>query len=103
MTSFPFSSRRRDLLQSQFYVFESLDASHDVIKCSVHVTTQRDFAFYEAQCCFFINREIFVYALCLNQLKNEAVALVDALAPPDFILNSPIGHSNGKVRHFNLF
>ena len=39
--------------------------------------------------------------LC-TQLKNEAVALVDALAPPDFILNSPIGHSNGKVGHFHL-
>ena len=34
------------------------------------------------------------------QLKGEAVALVDALAPPDFILNSPIGHSNGKVVKF---
>ena len=31
------------------------------------------------------------------QLKDEAVSLVDVLAPPDFILNSPIGHSNGKV------
>jgi len=36
-------------------------------------------------------------------LKDEAVALVDALAPPDFILNSPIGHSNGKVRKFDNF
>lgn len=37
--------------------------------------------------------------LCLN-LKNEAVTLSDALAPPDFILNSVIGASNGKVQSF---
>lgn len=30
-------------------------------------------------------------------LKNEAVALVDAIAPPDFIINSPLGMSDGKV------
>lgn len=35
--------------------------------------------------------------LCSN-LKDEAVALVDAIAPTDFILNSPIGHSDGQVR-----
>ncbi|XP_054257677.1 peroxisomal acyl-coenzyme A oxidase 3-like isoform X2 [Macrosteles quadrilineatus] len=33
----------------------------------------------------------------LDQLKPEAVALVDAIAPPDFILNSALGHSNGEV------
>lgn len=30
-------------------------------------------------------------------IKNEAVALVDAIAPPDFIINSPLGMSDGKV------
>ncbi|VVC41968.1 Acyl-CoA oxidase/dehydrogenase, central domain,Acyl-CoA oxidase,Acyl-CoA oxidase, C-terminal,Acyl- [Cinara cedri] len=34
--------------------------------------------------------------LCLS-LKDEAVTLSDALAPPDFILNSVIASSNGKV------
>ncbi|CAB4000251.1 Peroxisomal acyl-coenzyme A oxidase 3 [Paramuricea clavata] len=34
--------------------------------------------------------------LC-TEIKPEAVSLVDALAPPDFVLNSPIGHSNGKA------
>eukprot|EP00743_Colponemidia_sp_Colp-15_P006276 GILK01006752.1.p1 GENE.GILK01006752.1~~GILK01006752.1.p1 ORF type:complete len:716 (-),score=98.61 GILK01006752.1:237-2384(-) len=33
--------------------------------------------------------------LC-GQLKSESVSLVDALAPPDAILNSPIGASDGK-------
>lgn len=30
-------------------------------------------------------------------LKNEAVTLADAIVPPDFILNSVLGASNGRV------
>ncbi|XP_022101091.1 peroxisomal acyl-coenzyme A oxidase 3-like [Acanthaster planci] len=37
-----------------------------------------------------------ILTLC-SQLKDEAVALVDVFAPPDFILNSPIGASDGQV------
>ncbi|XP_071443001.1 peroxisomal acyl-coenzyme A oxidase 3-like isoform X2 [Hetaerina americana] len=37
-----------------------------------------------------------VVALC-SQLKREAVALADAISPPDFILNSVLGHSSGEV------
>jgi len=33
----------------------------------------------------------------LPLLKNEAIALVDAIAPTDFILNSPLGMSDGNV------
>lgn len=33
----------------------------------------------------------------LPVLKNEAISLVDAIAPPDFILNSPLGMSDGNV------
>ena len=36
--------------------------------------------------------------LC-GDLKNEAVALVDVFAPPDFILNSPIGCADGEVSY----
>ena len=36
--------------------------------------------------------------LCLcSELKPDAVTLVDVIAPSDFILNSPIGHSDGQV------
>ncbi|KAL6436330.1 hypothetical protein ACFW04_004698 [Cataglyphis niger] len=37
-----------------------------------------------------------IVTLCRDLLDN-AVALVDVLAPPDFILNSPLGMSDGEV------
>eukprot|EP01119_Soliformovum_irregulare_P018883 TRINITY_DN5877_c0_g1_i1.p1 TRINITY_DN5877_c0_g1~~TRINITY_DN5877_c0_g1_i1.p1 ORF type:complete len:706 (+),score=148.58 TRINITY_DN5877_c0_g1_i1:38-2155(+) len=42
-----------------------------------------------------------ILSLCAT-LKNEAIALVDVIAPPDAILNSPIGMSTGDA-HQNLF
>lgn len=33
----------------------------------------------------------------LQVLKNDSVALVDAIAPSDFVLNSPLGMSDGEV------
>ncbi|XP_072315085.1 peroxisomal acyl-coenzyme A oxidase 3 [Eucyclogobius newberryi] len=37
-----------------------------------------------------------ILSLC-TQLKDDSVALVDVLAPPDFILNSPIGYADGQL------
>jgi len=37
-----------------------------------------------------------ILTLC-GKLKDDAVSLADAIAPPDFILNSPIGLSDGQV------
>ncbi|XP_010640077.1 peroxisomal acyl-coenzyme A oxidase 3 isoform X3 [Fukomys damarensis] len=31
------------------------------------------------------------------QLKDDAVSLVDVIAPPDFVLNSPIGRADGEL------
>ncbi|XP_070504426.1 peroxisomal acyl-coenzyme A oxidase 3-like [Chironomus tepperi] len=40
----------------------------------------------------------------LTDLKNEAVSLVDSIAPPDFIINSPLGMSDGNVyKHLESF
>lgn len=33
----------------------------------------------------------------LPLIKREAIALVDVIAPPDFILNSPLGMSDGEM------
>lgn len=35
-----------------------------------------------------------------QELKDSAVSIADALSPPDFVLNSVIAKSNGKVRFF---
>jgi len=32
-----------------------------------------------------------------QSLKDDAVALADCLAPPDFVLNSTLGHSSGMI------
>lgn len=34
---------------------------------------------------------------CCGQLKDSAISIADALAPPDFVLNSVIGKSDGLV------
>lgn len=33
----------------------------------------------------------------LGQLKDDAVALVDTVAPTDFVLNSPLGMADGQM------
>lgn len=43
-----------------------------------------------------------ILLLC-SKLKDEAVSLVDALSPPDFILNSVLAQSDGKVYFILLY
>jgi acyl-CoA oxidase len=33
----------------------------------------------------------------LPELKKEAISLIDAIAPPDFIVDSPLGKADGRV------
>ncbi|PRD22723.1 UNVERIFIED_CONTAM: Peroxisomal acyl-coenzyme A oxidase 3 [Trichonephila clavipes] len=42
-----------------------------------------------------------ILKLC-SELKDEAVSLVDVIAPPDFVLNSALGRSDGEV-YKNLY
>ena len=37
-----------------------------------------------------------ITTLC-SALVPDSVALVDALSPPDFVLDSALGHSSGQV------
>lgn len=39
---------------------------------------------------------------CCNLLKPDIVGVVDAMAPPDFVLNSVIGKADGKVSFKSL-
>ncbi len=43
-----------------------------------------------------------IVKLCVG-LKNNAVSLVDCIAPPDFVLNSALGHSSGEVNTLITF
>lgn len=43
-----------------------------------------------------------IIMLCRNLVDN-AVALIDVVAPPDFIINSPLGMSDGKVSAIDYF
>lgn len=40
-----------------------------------------------------------ILKLC-SEVKDDAVAIVDAISPPDFILNSVLGYSDGRVDYF---
>lgn len=33
----------------------------------------------------------------LSLLKNDSISLIDSIAPPDFIIDSPLGMSDGNV------
>ncbi|XP_058806561.1 peroxisomal acyl-coenzyme A oxidase 3 [Phymastichus coffea] len=57
-------------------------------------------SFYQGGYCTGPQMADFVKENILNlcsELKTEAVAIADALAPPDFVLNSILGMSDGKV------
>ncbi|KAL5015832.1 hypothetical protein ScPMuIL_005421 [Solemya velum] len=42
-----------------------------------------------------------ILRLC-REVKDESIALIDAVAPTDFVLDSPIGHSDGQA-YKNLY
>lgn len=42
-----------------------------------------------------------ILELC-KEMKNDSIALIDAIAPPDYVLNSILGDSTGNV-YQNLY
>ncbi|XP_075150123.1 acyl-CoA oxidase 3 isoform X1 [Haematobia irritans] len=65
-----------------------------------HMVTKNAAIFYQGGY-FRQNSQLELYQQAILDLlpilKNEAISLVDAIAPPDFILNSPLGMSDGNV------
>lgn len=61
-----------------------------------HLPTLYDAGFFKTQDRPTVNLRENILRLC-RELKGDAVTLVDAFAPPDFILNSCLGYSDGNV------
>ncbi|ALC37996.1 CG9527 [Drosophila busckii] len=87
VTELPASNEKRLLLQVLSFYGANLVTKHSSI-------------FYQGG--FFSNNshlELYQQGILqlLPVLKDQAIALVDAIAPTDFILNSPLGMSDGNV------
>ena len=67
------------------------------MQCTTDGSTTKMWASYRLQQPWFYPFTSFLLNL-LFQLKGEAVCLADAVAPPDAILNSPLGSSDGQVK-----
>uniref|UniRef100_A0A8C5BQS7 Acyl-coenzyme A oxidase n=1 Tax=Gadus morhua TaxID=8049 RepID=A0A8C5BQS7_GADMO len=76
-------------------VLTKLGALYGLWTLSNHMATLYQGGYFSGKnAAEFVNTAILT--LC-TQLKDEAVALVDVFAPPDFILNSTIGKADGNL------
>eukprot|EP01117_Protostelium_nocturnum_P012331 TRINITY_DN4540_c0_g1_i1.p1 TRINITY_DN4540_c0_g1~~TRINITY_DN4540_c0_g1_i1.p1 ORF type:complete len:754 (-),score=248.75 TRINITY_DN4540_c0_g1_i1:175-2205(-) len=81
-------------------VLQLLCNTYALSKLELDLSTLRDRDYVSSKQANWIRKQLLD---CCKQIKGEAVSLVDALAPPDELLNSPIGASDGDVykRIFN--
>ncbi|XP_043918737.1 peroxisomal acyl-coenzyme A oxidase 3 [Protopterus annectens] len=75
-------------------VLQRLSALYGLWSLSNHMATLYQGGYFRSQEPAIIQDAIL--KLC-TQLKDDAVALVDVIAPPDFILNSPIAKADGEI------
>ncbi|XP_072163287.1 peroxisomal acyl-coenzyme A oxidase 3-like [Diadema setosum] len=84
-----------DLLPEQRAVLTKLCSLFGLWSLEKHMSTLYQGGYFSGAATARLIRDA-ILQLC-GDLKNDAVSLVDALAPTDFILNSPIGSSDGQI------
>ncbi|XP_075401160.1 peroxisomal acyl-coenzyme A oxidase 3-like [Tenrec ecaudatus] len=76
-------------------VLGRLSALYTVWSLSSHMATLYQGGYFSGELVGTVMQTAIVN-LC-SQLKDDAIALVDVLAPPDFVLDSPIGRADGQL------
>jgi len=71
-----------------------LGSLYALTRIQIDLGTFRDYDYISSTQAQLLRKEII--NLC-SILKDQAVSLVDAVAPPDWVLYSPIGRSDGQV------
>ncbi|XP_044039862.1 peroxisomal acyl-coenzyme A oxidase 3-like isoform X2 [Siniperca chuatsi] len=87
-------------IESPFHTVDFLEDFHKILESKFTATTMDEFMDSAGD---YLRGgkpaelvQMAILTLC-SQLKDDAVALVDVFAPPDFILNSPIGNADGQL------
>ncbi|XP_075400762.1 peroxisomal acyl-coenzyme A oxidase 3-like isoform X2 [Tenrec ecaudatus] len=88
-------TQQPDVPSSLRGILGRLSALYTVWSLSSHMATLYQGGYFSGELVGTVMQTAIVN-LC-SQLKDDAIALVDVLAPPDFILDSPIGRADGQL------